>query len=252
MDEPSIKDPPKINISRNHRSLMHHLAFGAFSLIVLIGACTVVYLWQHNKNDALQTKLNTLQSKVSATSRNDKPTTSTGTTGAQTVHFVESLARPYDGIADNYDFITKLGVPGFLQAVRTPSNNNFQGTEEAFTNEYNNELGRWTLGEPDYDNEDGGSNQVSLLAIANDWLESTGQTDYSLSYGNPLETPTQKAQYISQLKSSTTTCSTQPSKGFTTIDGTLNVCYKFNNVCEQAYGAYDPIVELNGYGDIKG
>jgi hypothetical protein len=174
---------------------------------------------------------------------------------AGNVHFVQSIGYPYDQAASKYQYVTKLGVPSFMQAVRIASTAQDQGAgETAFTNLNNNELGRWELGNPTNPSDNSGAySEISLLAITNSWLNATGTTDYSdLGYGSPLETPTQKQQYMTQLEASTAACVKDASKGFKTADGNLSICYSIVYNPKSGETSYKPIITLSGYGDVQG
>jgi len=186
------------------------------------------------------------QSKTSSQS----PTTTLKSN--QGVHFVESLGYTRPSAA--YRLVTKLGIPDSMQAVRVSSDiqNQGQGFQMFGDGTFNNELGRWELGDPtDSLNNSGGTSEISLTDISTAWLSKTGTDDYSnssLTFNSPLQTPDQKKQFMTQVESSTAACAKDSSKGFATADGSLNICYTYTYGLPQGYS---PFVNLIGYGNIK-
>jgi hypothetical protein len=180
------------------------------------------------------------------TSANKVPTSAQTTTSAPAVHLVSSNAYPYD-LGAKKIFTTKLGVPSNLQAVRTPSGNNNRGPEQYFTDKYNDELGRWLLGDPTDPGANGGGNsEVSVLAISKSWLAAKSEAaDTEIATGYKLDTPADKQKFLSTIKTNTDTCAKDPKKGFTAKDGSFKVCYKL----EFGREAYSPLVTLDGYAE---
>lgn len=191
------------------------------------------YGTQHNKKQSPATPSN----KVASTTSNES--------GA---HYVSQLSYPYD--LKDTNLLVKLAIPSEVQAVVISSDNNNRGAEQYFTDKFNDELARFALGYPE--DTDYQASELSVLAIGDSWL--TAKTDTSpdiLAYSEfdmdgPINTPTQKAQYLAKLKKDTATCTTESGKGFkTTGDVPLNVCYELN------FGkdGYSLAMTLWGYGE---
>ena len=60
-----------------------------------------------------------------------------------------------------------------------------------------------------------------------------------------------KQAYINNLKSSTSICSNDKSKGFKTNDNNLSICYDFKYGSNQS-PMYYPRINISGYGNISG
>jgi len=228
-----------------------------FALLLIAAAGAGSYYWQHGNVTSANQKIATLDAQLSQLGKSTS-TSQTSAGNSKNVHFVESVGFPLTGAngTNSNQFLTKLGVPSYLQAVRESSTIQNQGTGfSLFTDgTSNNELGRWELGQPTYDQDNGGEpSEISLIAISNGWINSTsttaGQSTNSYSYNNPLETPAQKRQFMTTLASATGSCAKDPSKGFTIKSGNLAVCYTFQYP-DHAYATYDPQVILEGYGDF--
>jgi hypothetical protein len=124
------------------------------------------------------------------------------------------------------------------------------------------EAGEWEIGNPD--DSDGGSwGNIGIMGIAPDWYGRNGYASYggfngdsfasdpmnTTINGYDFSTAKQKKESLNKLISDTSSCAKDSAKGFT-ISGGFNVCYK-PTLIKQAYAAYNPKIELNGYTSIK-
>jgi len=233
------------------------ILLAVLALALIFGAGGGAYYWQHGNVTSANQKIAALDAQLSKLGKTAS-TAQTSTNNSQNIHFVESVGYPLTGAngTNSNQFLTKLGVPSYLQVVRESSTIQNQGMGfSMFTDgTFNNELGRWELGQPTYDQDNGGgSSEISLIAISNSWINSTSTTDQSFnsfSYNNPLETPTQKQQFMKTLTSATSNCAKDPGKGFTIASGNLTVCYTFQYP-DHAYATYDPQIVLEGYGGFQ-
>jgi hypothetical protein len=190
------------------------------------------------------------QAKPAAVSQSPAVSTpKVSTTTADSVHFVRSAGYPFD-LAAKKVFTTKLGLPAELQGVRISSNNNNHGPEQYFTDKYNDELGRWVIGDPtDSAANGGGSSEVSVLALSKSWLganlpkDLAGNSEFATGY--KLNSTADKQKFLQTIKTNTDACVKDPKKGFTTTDSSFKVCYTLNFGKE----AYSPRVSFSGYGE---
>ena len=167
---------------------------------------------------------------------------------APSFYTLTSEAHPFDlKKADvNKKMVVSFAVPNGFQAVKTDSNNQNRGYEQYFTNKYNDEIGRWAVGYPT--SQDSSNSQVSILAIGQEWLKATQNVEGKMltGIGADINTPAQKAKFLSDLKANTEACAKDKAKGFATKDGSLKVCY------EVIDRKTDAILVLKGYGELQG
>lgn len=159
------------------------------------------------------------------------------------ITFVTDSAVPYDL---KKRITVDLGIPDSTMAVQISSNNHNRGLEQFLTDKFNDEVGRWTLGYPDF--QVSSDRQISILAIGDSWLEATQDVDGPFVIGADINTPEQKQAYLESQKSKTDSCIKDKSKGFITKGESINICY---GVLKSKYGE-DGVMTLNGYGVIGG
>lgn len=198
-----------------------------FVLLALAGAAVGGYFFG-------QSRTSTPQSQAPAATN----------TSADT-HFV--LARGYPFSTD-ITVETRLGVPAAYQAVLVGSTAGDPGLTAEFTNQSNDELGRWALGYPQ--KADSRSDSISLLSIHADWLAKTHAGIHQYQMGTQvyaLNTPAQKKAFVDKVKADSAACKDDAAKGF--VMDKLAVCYEVA-APRQSQGSYAPILTLYGYGEL--
>lgn len=163
------------------------------------------------------------------------------TQSAPPVHFVQAVGYPFDV---NKKVIFNLGLPSSLQGVVIQSTIQNPGYTTYLTNKFNDELARFTIGNPKLPNA---TREVSLIALGKEWSSSTTEKPDMLEFED-LSTPAKKQQYIANLSPTTRTCIEDSKKGFRTKDKTLSVCYTLTT----GKDGWSPLVTLKGYGTIEG
>ncbi|MDB5164718.1 MAG: hypothetical protein JWL89_344 [Candidatus Saccharibacteria bacterium] len=163
------------------------------------------------------------------------------------VHFVQSIGYPFD-LGAKTQVVTRLGVPSSMQAVRSTSQSS---GETLFTDKANDIMGYWVFGNPDNNNDNGGSDsEVAIYAMSKSWAAAINKTENTSSVytdNQILQTPAQKQKYIADLKTKTAACATNKDKGFTVKDKSLDICYTLN----VGKVSYDPRVFLTGYAEVE-
>lgn len=202
-------------------------------MLLLIGAAVGGYFYGHNKTT---TVTKTIVTTPKATTESS-------------AHFVQSVGYPFD-LGAKTQITTKLGVPASMQAVREiPSMS--QGLATLLTDKDNDSMARYSLGNPEDSNDNGGgASEISIVAISKSWLAANGKTDNSLDNyidNTPIQTVAQKQKFVSDLKTATTACAADASKGFATKDKVFNICYSVDPGRE----AYSPVLVLKGYAEVE-
>ncbi len=127
-------------------------------LLIIAGMYATFYL-QHKKLTSANKKIDNLTAQLSGESGTKSANTNTNSitstkSNSQAVHFVYSVGYPLNGGngTNKYQVTTIIGVPSFLQAVRLSStiSNQSQGFKVFTDGTFNNEMGRWDLGNPAY------------------------------------------------------------------------------------------------------
>lgn len=145
---------------------------------------------------------------------------------------------------------SKLAIPNSLQGINYDSSIQDPGYTNILANKFNEEVGRWKLGNPTLSQD--GYGDISLIHIGDDWLQQTSAAaDHPDEILNGLEftTPAKKAESLASLEKETKDCATNSAKGFV-IAKTITICYRVVT-SHQSQGVYDPSLYLKGYGVIN-
>lgn len=226
----------------NHR---YTLIASCLLVFLLVVATTGMYTWQHKKVDDLNRQVISLQRRVN--------TLSSTAVKQNQVRFIRTLGFPFDLKATT--ITTNLGVPVDIEAVQIRSTGNNPGSEEIFTDKFNDEMARYTLGYPQFP-ASGGSNEISILAISPSWLSTSNERETFWGYGDAtgiepqvdLQSPASKLKYVQGLSSLTKECVKDPTKGFQTKDKVFSICYA---VVTDKYGGPSTLL-LRGYAEVQG
>lgn len=240
--QPESMEPQKQTPER-HRSKKRFVFLLVLVLLLLSASAFssyITYAVQHQQVVSLTAQL----SKAQGSHAVSQDSTSQ-------VHFVESMGYPFiaDGVTPPVVDI-KLGLPARYQAVRYPSNNNNRGNaESALTDKYNDEMGRWEIGDAGYGLS--APSQLAIVAIDQSWLATA--SDPASVYGYSADgvaptTPDKKKMYVANVKSDTKKCSQDSKSGFSTNDHVFNICYALDTGIE----AYEPFLDLTGYAELQG
>jgi hypothetical protein len=230
--EPQNTTPPQITPSLPpQRSRGKALVVIVLILLLAIGATGAGYFFG-NKTDREGTSTNTPTTGPAITETTQE---------APSVHFVQSIGYPFDV---NKKLTFKLGLPNTFQGVAIQSNIPNPGYTTYLTNKFNDEMGRFVIGNPQLPNA---TREISLLAIGKEWLNSTTEKADILAFED-VSTPAKKQRYITSLASSTDECIKDPKKGFQTSDKNLRICYSLSS----GKDGWLPTVTLKGYGLIEG
>jgi hypothetical protein len=223
-----------------HRSKKLFVFLIALILLLLSASAFSIYLIytvQHQQVVSLTTQL----AKTRGMSQGSTPQ----------IHFVESIGYPFiaEGVMPPVVDI-KLGLPMHYQAVRYPSDNNNRGNaESALTDKYNDEMGRWEIGDSGYGQS--APSQLAIVAIDHSWLATASDPGIVRGYiadGVSPTTPDNKKMYVANVKSDTKTCSQNSKSGFSTNDHIFTICYALDTGIQ----AYEPFLTFTGYAEVQG
>jgi hypothetical protein len=186
------------------------------------------------------------QNKDSAKSSIQPATTPPASQSSSAVHFVLSEGYPYD-LGAKKIFTTKLGIPAELQAVRSDSDSIYR---QYFTDKSNDEIGRWIIGNPKNTSENaGGDSNIYVLAISKSWLAANLSSDLArdseTATGYKLANNADKQKFLQSIKTNSDNCVKDVKKGFSTADGSFNICYTLDFGRE----GYSPMISLSGFGE---
>lgn len=212
------------------------LVISLLSIVLLAAAVFGGYVYGKGKTPSTATKNN--QPAVSNTQQE-------AAQSSATLHFVRAEGYPFED--KGRVFTIDLGIPNEMQGVRISSNNNNHGSEQYFTDKYNDEIGRWIIGDPTVPTES--FSGVSALAISKSWLGANLPQDLAsnseFDTGYNLATPADKQKFLQKVKADASSCSNDAKKGFVTNDKSFEICYSFDPGKE----GYSPTVLLSGYGE---
>ncbi len=186
-------------------------------------------------------KNNIPEQNKAATPSSATSTAVPATQSAPPVHFVQAVGYPFD---TNKKVVFNLGLPSSLQGVVIQSSIQNPGYTTYLTNKFNDELGRFVIGNPKVPNS---NREISLIALGKEWSSSTTEKPDILEFED-VSTPAKKQQYIANLSQTTRTCIEDSKKGFRTKDKMLSVCYSLST----GKDGWLPTVTLKGYATVDG
>ena len=229
------------NTSTSKAKYATPLVLALLFLVVLAASVAGTYEWQHRMVDDLNVQVAGLNARVRTLNR--------PTTNQNQVKFMRTVGFPYD--LKSTTITTNLGVPADMEAVQVRSSGNNRGSEQIFTDKFNDEMARFTLSYPQF--APNGDNEISILAISPSWLSSSNEQETFLGYGGvepqvDLQSPASKTQYVRGLSTLTKSCINDPTTGFQTKDKTFSICYK---LVTDKYGGPSWVL-LRGYAEVQG
>ncbi len=207
------------------------ITFLSVLVVALIGAVIFLGALYHNaKNQNSDTT-------VSATKSASSPTP----TLAKSIFAVKSLGYPFE--MPKNSIATSLSLPNSVGAVRIGSSIQNPGANAGYTDKFNDEMGRWSIG---YlaDDPTGSNSEISMVALSSSWLNATTKNP---PQGAPAS-PAEKAKFITDLKTRTSSCVKDATTGFKTKSDVFNVCY----TVASGVDGYTPSMTLEGYAELNG
>lgn len=226
--QPQQAQPPVVSKKKN-------IFIKTLLVLVALGLIAGAFFLGQKTTDSDGSGQARLENKQDATTEN--------TSEKSEIHFVRSEGYPLD--IDSM-IVTNLGIPSGMQAVIKDSVISDPGETDIYALNFNEEMGRWLIGYPKGEGTHVG--ELSIIAILDEWLDTTNPENIDSLTGPKLNTPAEKKKYVEELKTKTTECVKSDEKGFTTEEGVFKVCYTL----DPGYQDFSPILHIEGYGELAG